>query len=103
MIVCSYQDVSSGPVDANPRRLEILRLLLQEEQEYPDYLDVGVIISRLDPDYQSLQAQLDAMDEDAASPLEYWSQRKNKVCLRDLDEAASRINQLLDEESDPFS
>lgn len=92
----------SGTVDETTCRLEILRLLLQEEREHPDYLETGAVHSRLDPDYQDLQAQLDAMDEDAASPLEYWGQDEEKVCLRDLNEAASRINQLLDEESDPF-
>lgn len=92
----------SGTVDGTLCRLEILRLLLQEELEHPCYLEVDVVHSQLDPDYQDIQAQLDKMNEDAASPLEYWSQREEKVCLRDLGEAASRINQLLDEESDPF-
>ena len=84
-------------------RLEILRLLLQEEREHPDYLEVEVVHSRLDPDYQNIQMQIDAMDKDAASPLEYWGQDKERVCLRDINEAASCINQLLDKESDPFS
>jgi hypothetical protein len=84
-------------------RLEILRLLLQEEREHPDYIEVEVVHLRLDPDYQDLPAQLDAMDRNASSPLEYWSQDEERVCLRDIDEAASRINQFLDKESDPFS
>lgn len=92
----------SGTAEEIPFRLEALRLLLQEEREHPDYLEVGIIHSQLDPDYSDVQAKLDAMDEDPASPLEYWSQREEKICLRDLDEAASRVNRLLDEESDPF-
>ena len=95
---------SSGNSGSIRVRIEILRLLLQEEREHPDSLEIEKIQSRIGPDYghETISNTLSAMDCNPASPLEYWDNDQDEVCLQDLDLAASRVQEFLDNESDPF-
>lgn len=94
----------SGSDTSRKIELEVLRLLLQEEREHPDYLEAEKIYSRIAPDYgrEAVRNTIEELDNNPSSSLNYWSSSEERVCSRDLGETAGRLNQILDEEQDPF-
>lgn len=84
--------------------LEILRILLQGERKHPKRLQVDEVFCQIGPDYddEKITQRINQLDKNPSSPLNYWSPDEECICLRDLKETGERIDQILEEESDPY-
>lgn len=84
--------------------MDVLRILVQEERERPDYLHVKNISERLEDDYgaDTVEGVVDVLDGRPGSALEHLSPDEDCVTLRDLEEAGDRLGKLMDQQRDDF-